>query len=126
MEDLERAGGVYAVMAELAKANLLDTSIIFGRLQSGAGFTENEARVLKGIYDKALTLYNLPSTPTMQVDHPQRTFVNLRAAPSMLTGAVLTRIPHNAVVTVLSPSSNGWVKVHYNGFTGYAVDYFLN
>lgn len=45
----------------MSLANLLDTSIIFGRLQSGAGFTENEARVLKGIYDKALTLYNLPT-----------------------------------------------------------------
>ena len=28
MEDLERAGGVYAVMAELAKAGLLDTSLM--------------------------------------------------------------------------------------------------
>ena len=28
MEDLERAGGVYAVMAELAKANLLDTGLL--------------------------------------------------------------------------------------------------
>ena len=28
MEDLERAGGVYAVMAELSKAGLLDTSLI--------------------------------------------------------------------------------------------------
>ena len=28
MEDLERAGGVYAVMAELAKAGLLDTSLL--------------------------------------------------------------------------------------------------
>lgn len=45
----------------MSLANLLDTSIIFGRLQSGAGFTEDEARVLKGIYDKALTLYNLPT-----------------------------------------------------------------
>ncbi len=45
----------------MSLANLLDTSIIFGRLQSGAGFTETEARILKGIYDKALTLYNLPS-----------------------------------------------------------------
>ncbi|MDD6159557.1 MAG: polysaccharide biosynthesis protein [Oscillospiraceae bacterium] len=45
----------------MALANLLDTSIIFGRLQSGAGFSEMESRILKGIYDKALTLYNLPS-----------------------------------------------------------------
>ena len=28
MEDLDRAGGVYAVMAELAKAGLLDTSLM--------------------------------------------------------------------------------------------------
>ena len=45
----------------IALANVLDTSIIFGRLQSAVGFSEAEARALKGIYDKALTLYNLPS-----------------------------------------------------------------
>lgn len=45
----------------MSLANLLDTSIIFGRLQNAAGFTEDQARVLKGVYDKALTLYNLPS-----------------------------------------------------------------
>ena len=42
--------------------NLVDTSMVFGRLQDAAGFAEEEARVLKGIYDKALTLYNLPSS----------------------------------------------------------------
>ncbi len=46
----------------MSLANLLDTSIIFSRLQDAAGFTEDQARVLKGIYDKALTLYNLPTT----------------------------------------------------------------
>ena len=45
----------------IAIANILDTSITFGRLQDAAGFSEDEARVLKGVYDKALTLYNLPS-----------------------------------------------------------------
>lgn len=45
----------------IAIANLLDTRIIFGQLQDAAGFTEDQARVLKGVYDKALTLYNLPS-----------------------------------------------------------------
>ena len=45
----------------IAIANLLDTSITFGRLQDAVGFTEDQARVLKGVYDKALTLYNLPS-----------------------------------------------------------------
>lgn len=46
----------------IAVANLLDTSIVFGRLQDAAGFTEDAARALKGVYDKALTLYNLPSS----------------------------------------------------------------
>ena len=45
----------------IAIANLLDTSITFGQLQDAAGFTEDQARALKGVYDKALTLYNLPS-----------------------------------------------------------------
>jgi len=46
----------------MSLANLLDTSIIFGRLQNAAGYTEMEARILKGVFDKALTLYNLPPT----------------------------------------------------------------
>ena len=42
--------------------NLIDTSMIYGRLQDGAGFTELEARSLKGVFDQAATLYNLPSS----------------------------------------------------------------
>lgn len=42
--------------------NLIDTSMIYGRLQDAAQFTELEARSLKGVYDQALTLYNLPSS----------------------------------------------------------------
>lgn len=45
----------------IAITNILDTSIVFGRLQSAVGLSEDAARVLKGVYDKALTLYNLPS-----------------------------------------------------------------
>ena len=45
----------------IAVTNILDTSIVFGRLQSAVGLTEDAARALKGVYDKALTLYNLPS-----------------------------------------------------------------
>lgn len=45
----------------MAIANLIDTSLVFGRLQDAAGFTEDAARSLKGIYDKAVTLYNLPT-----------------------------------------------------------------
>ena len=46
----------------MAVVNLLDTSILFGRLQDAAGFSEDVARTLKGVYDKAMTLYNLPAS----------------------------------------------------------------
>lgn len=72
-----------------------------------------------------LTVKNLTGSATMTVNHPQKTFVNLRSNPSMMTGSVLVKVPHGAAVTVLAPSSNGWVKVSYKGYTGYAVDYFL-
>lgn len=42
-------------------ANLIDASLIQGQLQKVAGYTEQEARTLKGVFDKAVTLYNLPS-----------------------------------------------------------------
>ncbi|MCI8479987.1 MAG: dihydroxy-acid dehydratase [Oscillibacter sp.] len=43
MEDLEQAGGVYAVMAELTKANLLDTSVL---TCTGKTLAENLAGVV--------------------------------------------------------------------------------
>ncbi|MEA4934948.1 MAG: dihydroxy-acid dehydratase [Lawsonibacter sp.] len=43
MEDLDRAGGVYAVMAELAKANLIDTSLL---TCTGSTVAENLADVV--------------------------------------------------------------------------------
>ncbi len=46
----------------MAITNILDTSIVFGRLQDAVGLEEEAARVLKGVYDKAITLYNLPSS----------------------------------------------------------------
>ncbi len=42
-------------------ANLIDASLVQGQLQNAAGFTEQEARTLKGVFDKAVTIYNLPS-----------------------------------------------------------------
>lgn len=71
-----------------------------------------------------LTLNNLPAVPTMTVTHPQRTFVNLRTAPSMSTGRIVIRMPHGAEVTVIEPGET-WVKVSYNGYTGYAMAYYL-
>ena len=72
-----------------------------------------------------LTLHNVASNPTVEVVHPDRTFVNLRNAPSQATGKVLVKVPHGAYVTVLSHGST-WTKVRYNGYTGYMMTRFLD
>lgn len=46
----------------IALTNILDTSIMLGRLQTALEVTEQAAREMKGVYDKALTLYNLPAS----------------------------------------------------------------
>ncbi len=46
----------------VAVVTLVDTSLVFSRLQFSAGFTEDQARSLKGVYDLAITLYNLPAS----------------------------------------------------------------
>jgi len=71
-----------------------------------------------------LTLYNVETNPTMEVDHPDRTYVNLRNAPSQESGKVLVKVPHGADVTVLSYGST-WTKVRYKGYTGYMMTRFL-
>lgn len=137
-------GEGYAVVSNPKSTQVLNlraqantTSRVLGQFRNGAQLTvleqgtewckvQSSTGTIGYMMTQYLTLHNLPGTPTMEVDHPQRTFVNLRARPSMLTGTVLARIPHDATVTVLAPSSNGWVKVYYNGYTGYAVDYFLD
>lgn len=136
-------GPAYAVVSNPKATQVLNlraqanaNSRVLGQYRNGTQLTvlaqgmewckvQNAAGTVGYMMTQYLTLHNLPGTPTMRVDHPQRTFVNLRAKPSMLSGAVLTRIPHDAVVTVLAPASNGWVKIYYNGYTGYAVNYFL-
>lgn len=112
------------------------TSRVLGQYRNGARLTvldygtewcevQDTTGTIGYMMTQFLTVKNLTDSATMVVDHPQKTFVNLRSTPSMLTGSVLTKIPHDAAVTVLAPSYNGWIKVSYNGYTGYAVDYFL-
>ncbi len=40
---------------------LIDTKLVLLRLQSGAGFSYTDAKILYGAYSKALTLFNIPS-----------------------------------------------------------------
>jgi len=100
-----------------AKLAVLDQGTEWCRLSDSSG----KAGYMMTQY---LSLYNLPETPTMTVTHPQRTFVYLRAMPSAVFGSILTRVPHNKEVTVLIPGDD-WVKVEYNGYTGYMMRHFL-
>lgn len=110
-------------------------SRVLGQYKNGARVTvlsqgvewckvRNAADVVGYMMTDYLALHNLPDIPEMKVVHPMRTFVNLRSAPSMETGKVLARVPHNASVTVLIPGES-WIKVRYNGQTGYMVSQFL-
>lgn len=71
-----------------------------------------------------LTFYNLPKAPTMTVTHPNRSFVNLRSAPSLTGTQVLARVSHGEKVEVLIPGSE-WIKVRYGKKMGYMVAAFL-
>ena len=46
----------------IALTNILDSRILLGQLQDALGMTEEIARETKGVYDKAMTLYNLPAS----------------------------------------------------------------
>ena len=111
------------------------TSRVLGQFSNGAQVTvlrqgtewckvRTSADVVGYMMTRYLTFHNLPGTPTMTVNHPQKTFVNLRSSPDMTSGKVLRRINHGAEVIVVAPG-DGWVKVKYNGQTGYIVSYFL-
>lgn len=72
-----------------------------------------------------LTLQGAPDVPTKKVIHEEKTYVNLRAAPSSVAGAILTQVPHGAEVTVLIPDLEEWTMVDYEGMTGYMYSTFL-
>lgn len=46
----------------IAATNILDSAILMDRLQEALHMTEDTARTLKGVYNKTMTLYNLPSS----------------------------------------------------------------
>ena len=46
----------------IALTNILDSRILLGQLQDALHMTEELARETKGVYDKAMTLYNLPAS----------------------------------------------------------------
>ena len=46
----------------IAATNILDSAILMDRLQEALQLTEDTARTLKGVYNKTMSLYNLPSS----------------------------------------------------------------
>jgi stage V sporulation protein B len=46
----------------IAVVSVIDTSLVFARLQHAAGYTEEAARTIKGVFDQAMTLYNMPAS----------------------------------------------------------------
>ena len=65
-DEPENSGAILATLAKLAVPITLSSSVIaltkilLGQLQDALGMTEELARETKGVYDKAMTLYNLP------------------------------------------------------------------
>lgn len=72
-----------------------------------------------------LEFYGMSASATAYVTHPDRTYVNMRNAPSQATGAVLAKVPHGTKVTVLVPGDT-WSQIKYNGRTGYMMTRYLD
>lgn len=71
-----------------------------------------------------LTLQGLPQVPTRMVRHPDSTYVNLRNQPRLSGTRVLTRVPHNGIVTVINGGTD-WAYVQYKSQKGYMMTQFL-
>ena len=125
---------------------LIDTRLVLSRLQTGAGFDYETAKVLYGVYSKGLSLFNLPAafiTPiTVAVvpaiataiarrdDRTARTTMesslkvtNMLALPAGVGLAVLA----HPIFTVLFPDSNenGPQLLMYLGIASYFVCTYL-
>ena len=70
-----------------------------------------------------LTLRGLPEIPTKVVKN-SGSYVNLRNRPSKSGGEVNVRVPHNSVVTMLSPGGE-WSRVRFGTVNGYMMSGFL-
>lgn len=62
LKDLLRIGiPITLGSSVLSLINLIDAKLVLNRLQTAAGFSYHDAKILYGIYGKAQTLYNLPA-----------------------------------------------------------------
>ena len=72
---------------------------------------------------KYLRLSGVSAHPTKQVVNGS-SYVNLRTAPSQISGSVAQRVPSGSTVTILTPGDE-WCQVRYGSVTGYMMTYFL-
>lgn len=93
-------------------------------LQYGSSWSKVRINGQTGyMYTDYLTVLS-GGSDTKMVDHPQRTYVNLRSGAS-LNHSVLVKVPHGRTVTVLTHGAT-WSKVSYNGLTGYMMTKYLD
>lgn len=71
-----------------------------------------------------LILQGLPQVPTLMVRHPNSSYVNLREQPRQSGSRIITRVPHNSIVTVIVPGPD-WMYVQYKHMKGYMMAGFL-
>ncbi len=71
-----------------------------------------------------LTLQGLPQVPTRLVRHPDSTYVNLRGQPRQSGSRIITRVPHNSVVTIINGGTD-WAYIQYKSMKGYMMTQFL-
>lgn len=116
-ETPSRLSNVLRQYASGARLTLLNQGLEWCRVM-------NERGEIGYMMTEYLKLEGVPETPMMTVSHPDKTFVNLRSAPSTVLGAVLKQVPHGERVTVLIPGSD-WVKVRYGELEGYMMAWFL-
>lgn len=78
----------------------------------------------KGFFmTKYLNFTNLPEMPTKIVKN-SGSYVNMRSKASLQTGQIITKVPHNSVVTILVPGSS-WSRVRFGSVNGYMMNVFL-
>ena len=75
------------------------------------------------VMTKFVTLHGVPSVPVKTVQNGN-TYVNLRSAPSKVSGAVYEKLYSGNQVVVLSPGDE-WTQVRYGNTVGYMMTAFL-
>ena len=86
---------------------------VYGRSSGNIGY----------VMTKFVTLHGVPNVPVKTVQNGN-TYVNLRSAPSKVSGAVYEKLYSGNQVVVLTPGDE-WTQVRYGNTVGYMMTAFL-